>query len=409
MINMCLTGKSSGHDRPRLPMLQLLWGMVTGSNVDFAKLIWDELKNQIKTRRLQLTIQNIWLSLLDLHLQSNRPRQRITNYNKVEFAVKTVSIPKRKRSQTVTKEIRQSEEAIDDEVDSEETDVDEVKPLVRHRFTEVSIDKEADQRTVDEEERVDYSKKLKGLETLYAAAQFKLDMTKAKKAKKNDFFIQQCSKGSGKGSGVTPEVPDVHTVKCINEGAGMTLQVLDEPSDASSSSSSDSDIALEDICSDDDEVIEKPDEVTENTNEVTKKDDEVIVKPRVVTENADNVTMADEVQPAEQQVRNEEHGPNIEPASDTHADVQMSDAQPKKPEATIISFSHTLSSAEFTNQFLDEHVVVNLSEILKDLVETKVQSMVDVPVKQATPAALRHPLVDSTVTLIPDTTTYLSS
>ncbi|GJW63966.1 hypothetical protein Tco_0115850 [Tanacetum coccineum] len=26
MINRCLIGKSSGHDRPRLPMLQLLWG-----------------------------------------------------------------------------------------------------------------------------------------------------------------------------------------------------------------------------------------------------------------------------------------------------------------------------------------------------------------------------------------------
>ncbi|GKE13064.1 hypothetical protein Tco_1416615, partial [Tanacetum coccineum] len=35
--------------------------------------------------------------------------------------------------------------------------------------------------------------------------------------------------------------------------------------------------------------------------------------------------------------------------------------------------------------------------------------MVDVLVKQATPAALRHPHVDSTVTLIPETTTYLSS
>ncbi|GKD83676.1 hypothetical protein Tco_1350515, partial [Tanacetum coccineum] len=93
-----------------------------------------------------------------------------------------------------------------------------------------------------------------------------------------------------------------------------------------------------------------------NTNEVTEKDDEVIVKPGVVTENADNVTMAYEVQPTEQR----------------HADV-------------------------------------NLSEILKDLVEYKVQSMVDVPIKQVTPAALRHPLIDSTVTLNLKTTTDLSS
>ncbi|GKE41952.1 hypothetical protein Tco_1469236 [Tanacetum coccineum] len=34
-----LTGKASAHDRLRFPMLQLLWGMVTNSNIDFAKLI----------------------------------------------------------------------------------------------------------------------------------------------------------------------------------------------------------------------------------------------------------------------------------------------------------------------------------------------------------------------------------
>ncbi|GJX95488.1 hypothetical protein Tco_0351286 [Tanacetum coccineum] len=86
----------------------------------------------------------------------------------------------------------------------------------------------------------------------------------------------------------------------------------------------------------------------------------------------------------------------------------MSEAQPEKPEATIISSSVTLSSVEFTNQFLNEHADVNLSEILKDPAESEVQSMVDVPVKQVTLVALRHLLVDSTVTLIPDTTTYPS-
>ncbi|GKG03552.1 hypothetical protein Tco_0311188 [Tanacetum coccineum] len=98
-----------------------------------------------------------------------------------------------------------------------------------------------------------------------------------------------------------------------------------------------------------DEVTEKPDEVTENTNEVTKKDDEVTVKTSVYTDNADYVTLADGVKLVEQQVRNAEHGPNIESTSNKHVDVQMSDAQPEKPEAAIISSSHTLSSAEFTN------------------------------------------------------------
>ncbi|GJR13656.1 retrovirus-related pol polyprotein from transposon TNT 1-94 [Tanacetum coccineum] len=95
---------------------------------------------------------------------------------------------------------------------------------------------------------------------------------------------------------------------------------------------------------------------------------------------------------------------NYEFAIETQDDVQMSDAQPEKPKATVLSTSHTLSS-EFTNQFLTKPTDVNISDILKGPVESKVQSMVDVPVKQATLAALRNPLVDSTVILIPDTTT----
>ncbi|GJW82636.1 hypothetical protein Tco_0155781 [Tanacetum coccineum] len=42
MINQCLTGKTSGHDRPRYPVLQMLWGIITSTNVDYAELMWEE-------------------------------------------------------------------------------------------------------------------------------------------------------------------------------------------------------------------------------------------------------------------------------------------------------------------------------------------------------------------------------
>ncbi|GJS59604.1 hypothetical protein Tco_0654388, partial [Tanacetum coccineum] len=42
MTNQCLTGKISGSDRPRHPVLQILWGVVTGTNIDYAELIWEE-------------------------------------------------------------------------------------------------------------------------------------------------------------------------------------------------------------------------------------------------------------------------------------------------------------------------------------------------------------------------------
>ncbi|GJQ95785.1 hypothetical protein Tco_0006924 [Tanacetum coccineum] len=42
LINQCLTGKTSGSDKPRHPVLQMLWGIVTQTNVDHAELIWEE-------------------------------------------------------------------------------------------------------------------------------------------------------------------------------------------------------------------------------------------------------------------------------------------------------------------------------------------------------------------------------
>ncbi|GJQ94245.1 retrovirus-related pol polyprotein from transposon TNT 1-94 [Tanacetum coccineum] len=49
MINQCLTGKISGYNRPRYPVLQMLWGIITSTNVDFAELIWEEFVQAIQT------------------------------------------------------------------------------------------------------------------------------------------------------------------------------------------------------------------------------------------------------------------------------------------------------------------------------------------------------------------------
>ncbi|GJX58774.1 monodehydroascorbate reductase [Tanacetum coccineum] len=42
IINLCLTGKTSGFERPRAPVLQILWGVVNGANIDYAERIWEE-------------------------------------------------------------------------------------------------------------------------------------------------------------------------------------------------------------------------------------------------------------------------------------------------------------------------------------------------------------------------------
>nr|GEY76305.1 hypothetical protein [Tanacetum cinerariifolium] len=49
MINQCLTGKTSGFDRPRYPVLQMLWGIITRTNIDHAELMWEEFVQAIQT------------------------------------------------------------------------------------------------------------------------------------------------------------------------------------------------------------------------------------------------------------------------------------------------------------------------------------------------------------------------
>nr|GEZ08321.1 monodehydroascorbate reductase [Tanacetum cinerariifolium] len=49
IINLCLMGKTSRFERPRSPMLQILWGIVTRANIDHAKRIWEEFTQSIHT------------------------------------------------------------------------------------------------------------------------------------------------------------------------------------------------------------------------------------------------------------------------------------------------------------------------------------------------------------------------
>ncbi|GJX34434.1 retrovirus-related pol polyprotein from transposon TNT 1-94 [Tanacetum coccineum] len=39
IINLCLKGKTSGFERPRAPVLQILWGIVNQANIDYAERI----------------------------------------------------------------------------------------------------------------------------------------------------------------------------------------------------------------------------------------------------------------------------------------------------------------------------------------------------------------------------------
>ncbi|GJT83850.1 hypothetical protein Tco_1058192, partial [Tanacetum coccineum] len=49
IINMCLTGKTLGFERPRAPVLQILWGVVNRAYIDYAERMWEEFTQSIHT------------------------------------------------------------------------------------------------------------------------------------------------------------------------------------------------------------------------------------------------------------------------------------------------------------------------------------------------------------------------
>nr|GEU99704.1 monodehydroascorbate reductase [Tanacetum cinerariifolium] len=47
IINLCLTGKTLGFERPRAPVLQILWSVVNRAHIDYAERIWEEFTQSI--------------------------------------------------------------------------------------------------------------------------------------------------------------------------------------------------------------------------------------------------------------------------------------------------------------------------------------------------------------------------
>ncbi|GJW35611.1 hypothetical protein Tco_0058531 [Tanacetum coccineum] len=104
----------------------------------------------------------------------------------VVVKTETVRVPRKKRTDTVIKETGQFEEVVDI-VDSEETDDEEGHLIARQTGIVIGrgVHNESDEGTLD------HLKKMKGIETLSNAAQFMLDMKKARGASKDDFILQQ--------------------------------------------------------------------------------------------------------------------------------------------------------------------------------------------------------------------------
>nr|GEU52788.1 Gag-Pol polyprotein [Tanacetum cinerariifolium] len=83
IINLCLMGKTSRFERPRAPVLQILWGIVTRAYIDYAERIWEEFTQSIytfiedkrnlsrhtigKKKATLIVIPSIWFTKLFIH------------------------------------------------------------------------------------------------------------------------------------------------------------------------------------------------------------------------------------------------------------------------------------------------------------------------------------------------------
>ncbi|GJW52711.1 retrovirus-related pol polyprotein from transposon TNT 1-94 [Tanacetum coccineum] len=71
LINQCLTGKTFGNDKPRHPVLKMLWGIVTRSNVDYDELLWEEFVQ---------AIHNFFTHRANLHIPTKKPTPHVIPY-----------------------------------------------------------------------------------------------------------------------------------------------------------------------------------------------------------------------------------------------------------------------------------------------------------------------------------------
>ncbi|GJZ54703.1 hypothetical protein Tco_0609588 [Tanacetum coccineum] len=76
VLNRSLTGKDTRCDTVRLPILQILWGIVHSANLDFASLIWDGFEWQT----VDNTINPTNMSDSEMHSEGqNLPITKLTN------------------------------------------------------------------------------------------------------------------------------------------------------------------------------------------------------------------------------------------------------------------------------------------------------------------------------------------
>ncbi|GKB23486.1 hypothetical protein Tco_0862887 [Tanacetum coccineum] len=214
---------------------------------------------------------------------------RVVILKKARKGIKTPATPKKNVTEKPTRD---------------ESDDKEEGRLTRRRPSSVVI---RDNPNVSTKKTLDQYKKLKGMEILSDAGQLAADTQKAIKASKKSYRLQQQTKGSSEGAGITPKVPDEPKEKSkgSSKGAGITPKVPDELKGKFVAQ-------FDDQGSDEEEeIISIDDEETESKNEVAESE-------------ADEETIDDD-----EELHEDEYAHNDDDEKHDDADDEMNDDELK--------------------------------------------------------------------------------
>ncbi|GJT24468.1 hypothetical protein Tco_0894405 [Tanacetum coccineum] len=211
IINKCLSGKTIGLDRLRQSRVQILQTSVRR-------------RESMPYPRFTKVIINHFLSK---HKSISKRQGLFMNsikdddiLGRLKFVRKVVVLKKARKGM---KTPATSKKNVTEKPTSDEYDDEHEERLIRRKPTGVVI---RDTPNVSTKKTLDQSKKLKGMEMLSEAAQLKANILKAIKVSKRTYRIHQQSRGSSKGAGITPEVPDEPKgkTKGLSKGASITHQ-----------------------------------------------------------------------------------------------------------------------------------------------------------------------------------------
>nr|GEW51544.1 hypothetical protein [Tanacetum cinerariifolium] len=230
LINQCLTGKTFGSDKPRHPVLQMLWGIVTRTNVDHAKLLWEEF-----VQGDDFLLGNLKFVPKETVSEDVRSKKPAPVKQTKPALAKQPQSPKKKPSKlTPSRKVRKRKPSLklvdeEEEVQHEPEPQDEKTDADLEHALKMSLDLSQPQGQVEDEAAdlecaLKMIRKGKAIVTEEQAAHSLLDLHKSKKKSTTEHFILQRHDDTTTGPSSQPQ----------DETSEKVVQETSSPSDSTS-------------------------------------------------------------------------------------------------------------------------------------------------------------------------------